>query len=1006
MAHLLRGKQAGVQNDLSAGIIPELFALDQIARYGITSQISTIAYDPVQSLLAVGTNESTYGDGQIYIFGQKRVCATLNLPRKASVKILQFCADKLICVDSRNDLVIYSLETKRLLASYSPPGYVNALLTDPSLDWALLGLQNGDVVAYDLDREVLAPFKITNLWRERSPKARVLLPVLTLALHPRDVGTLLIGYAEGAAIFSFKQNNAIKYFHYELPPGAPGGDSDPTAVKTARCPRLTQALWHPTGTFILTGHEDSSMVFWDPKDGRVIMARTLQDTNVDKVGSVTGSQGLTPGTFSVKTPLFKIAWCSKKNPDDTGILIAGGAPTTLATKGLTFFELGVTPNYATSSWQVLSDHLESPNRQRILPTPAQAEVVDFCVIPRSSPHFAGANDPIAVIALLSSGEIATLSFPSGHPILPINQLHLSLSFVHPFVSQIGFAPIERTRWLGMRESRQQGPPILTGGAEATHPLKRHEKRNILQTSHADGTVRLWDAGHADEIENPDMLQVDVARALGRFQDVEVSRISMAGATGELALGLRTGEMAVFKWGRNRRLGYNSPQDIDRNPLGFVDIVDRADPSLKEGLLPFILLNQQSGPITALKMSEVGFIGVGYENGSVTIVDLRGPAVIHEVSLSEFSKQNKRVNFRKSGSHQQGTAEWPTVIEFGVMTLGGDDYSSICMFVGTNVGRIATFKLLPQANGGYSAQFAGLTSLDDYIIMISPLNAENGAPASASQSAVANLKVGSKVNGILLAVTHTGARIFKPSTAKGAHKMWDDFLCDAAAVVEYEDRGSVLVGVFGDGYARAFSIPGLREIGASKISPLLDVKRLPQAVITNSGDIFGWSGPSEIAVLNVWGAGQEFPKSEDRLFNPELFIPPRPTISNLQWMSGTQHVSPADMDLLIGGPDRPPSRRMIEQARLQQLSQASSSTRSPVANDQARPVGENEEGYWAYMQRQLNERTEKLGVMGDSMDHLQETSSGWANDVSKFVGKQKKKAVLGGKFFVLSAVVNF
>jgi syntaxin-binding protein 5 len=30
MAHFLRGKQAGVQEDLSAGLLPELFALDDV----------------------------------------------------------------------------------------------------------------------------------------------------------------------------------------------------------------------------------------------------------------------------------------------------------------------------------------------------------------------------------------------------------------------------------------------------------------------------------------------------------------------------------------------------------------------------------------------------------------------------------------------------------------------------------------------------------------------------------------------------------------------------------------------------------------------------------------------------------------------------------------------------------------------------------------------------------------------------------------------------------------
>jgi hypothetical protein len=39
------------------------------------------------------------------------------------------------------------------------------------------------------------------------------------------------------------------------------------------------------------------------------------------------------------------------------------------------------------------------------------------------------------------------------------------------------------------------------------------------------------------------------------------------------------------------------------------------------------------------------------------------------------------------------------------------------------------------------------------------------------------------------------------------------------------------------------------------------------------------------------------RAKDILLNPELLIPPRPTISNIQWISGTQYVTPADMDLL-------------------------------------------------------------------------------------------------------------
>lgn len=170
--------------------------------------------------------------------------------------------------------------------------------------------------------------------------------------------------------------------------------------------------------------------------------------------------------------------------------------------------------------------------------------------------------------------------------------------------------------------------------------------------------------------------------------------------------------------------------------------------------------------------------------------------------------------------------------------------------------MVTFKLLPESTGGYTVQFAGLSLLDDGIITISPMNADTGAPAYASQSAVANLRNGYKVNGVILAVTHSGARVFKPASAKGAQKTWDNFLCDSAAMVRSEDRGYALVGLFGDGCARAYSIPGLKEMAHVKVNHKLDIKRFSEAIITPTGDIFGWTGPSEMAVLNVWGAGQD------------------------------------------------------------------------------------------------------------------------------------------------------
>jgi syntaxin-binding protein 5 len=824
----------------------------QIRDWGLNSKVTQIAYDPVQSLIAVGTSESKFGNGQIYVFGQHRVEVVFPLLRQASVKILQFCAEKLLCVDSKNDLSIFSLETKKLVNAHSPPAKITALHSDPTLDYALLGTQSGEVLTYDLDRETVLPFKIPNLWREQFPKSR-LTSVVTLALHPRDIGSLLIGYSSGAAIYSFKQNKALDFFNYVLPKGAPGGDSDPSMIFREREPPLTQAVWHPTGTFILTGHEDSSIVIWDAKDGRVIQARTLQDTNVDKPGPGTFSPGAVEGSFALKSPIFKIAWCANQDPDDTAILIAGGQPSNITPKSLTLFEMGRTPIYNTSTWQVLSDHFKNPKKQRILPCPPGSEVVDLFLIPRASPHFAGCHDPLAIIALLASGELLTLSFPTGMPICPTNQLHLSMTLAHPYITYMNLAPVDRTKWLGMTEKRSHGPTFLHGGAGAIYPLKRFEHRNIVQTSHADGTIRLWDAGHADEIENEALLQIDAARAVGRRDNAEITRTSFAGAASELSVGFKSGEVAIFRWNTNKHPGQEYPPG-ENIPHELTNITTRTEASLKEGLLPFTLLNEGNGPVTALKHSDVGFVAAGFEGGNVTIIDLRGPAVIYRGSTQDFVKTSTRGSLHRKSASSAPKPEWLTCIEFSVMTLENDDFSSILCHVGTNLGHLATLKLLPEAGGRYAAKFAGVSSLDDKIISICPMYAETGRPTYASQSAVAGLRTGLKINGVLLAVSTSGARIFKPATNKGAHKSFDQFLCDSAAVVRYEDLGYALLGLFGDGCARAYSLPALKEIGSVKVNDVLDIRRFSDAVITSTGDVLGWKGPAEISLINVFGRG--------------------------------------------------------------------------------------------------------------------------------------------------------
>ncbi|KAI1080308.1 lethal giant larvae like, C-terminal-domain-containing protein [Whalleya microplaca] len=975
MASFLRGKQSGMQNDLSANIVPELFTPDDRARYGIGSQVSCIAYEPVQSLLAVATNESKYDAGRIYVYGQSRVQKTFTPPRSSSIADVQFCANRLISLDTKNEVLIWDLNTGKRITGFRAPGMVSCMVTDPMLDWCFLGTQSGEVFAYDLDRERLSTFRLPNFWTEREPNARAI-PLVSMQLHPRDVGKLLIAYTHGLAVYSFKQNQPTKFYEYTVPPGAPGGGNQ--LVETARRPKVTHALWHPTGTFILSAHDDGSLVFWDAKDGRIVMARTLYDMNVDQPVP-------NPGTLDSKHPYVRIAWCCKQNPEDSGILIAGGQRLNEPPTGLTFIELGVTPNYATSSYQILADYIKG-KQQSTLETPIGAHVENFCLIPRYSPHFAGAQDPIAVMALLSSGEILTMSFPRGYPISPTNQLHPSLSFVHPFATKLEVSILDRERWLGMVENRSQGEPLVKGGAEAPHPRRRFEGRTIIQVAHADSTVRIWDVGHGDDIENSLQLQVDLARALDRYDDVNITAMSLASGTGEFAVGTSKGEVVIYRWGGNQFFNKNQSQHVEANPGGLTNISVRTEPSLKSGLQPFSLYEMMQGPITAIKASDAGFIAVGSQNGFISIIDLRGPSIMFQGSMTEFLKPDRRSSFLKRSSNAATTKDWPVIIEFGVMTLGEDKYSSICCFVGTALGKVITFKLLPSGSG-YSATLAGVAPLNDKVVAICPIVSDTGKPAYATGPAVAGLREGKHVNGLLVVVTQSEARIFKPATAKGASKSFDECLCDAAAVTEYPLHGMALVGVFGDRTTRAFTLPGLKEVGNASLL-MMDGSRSESSIVTQNGEVFCWTGPSEIAIVQVWGNGKELENTADTLVNPDLAIPPRPTISNMQWISGTQYVSPTDLDLLIGGPDRPPSKRMMNAtAAIERDARAGPSSPTYTAAG-------SQEGWGDYLTRQLNERTEKLTLLNDSMDSAADSSQRWANDMSKYVNQQKRRMILG------------
>ena len=86
--------------------------------------------------------------------------------------------------------------------------------------------------------------------------------------------------------------------------------------------------------------------------------------------------------------------------------------------------------------------------------------------------------------------------------------------------------------------------------------------------------------------------------------------------------------------------------------------------------------------------------------------------------------------------------------------------------------------------------------------------------------------------------------------------------------------------------------------------------------------------------------------------------------------------------------------MIEQMRLEEQEQRRIARENRQSTNQSQ--GRAQDGYLSGLQRQVQERTERLNFTGDTMDRLEENSSNFADDVDKFISTQKKRAALGCK----------
>ncbi|KAF9124844.1 hypothetical protein BGW39_007856 [Mortierella sp. 14UC] len=473
--------------DLSAHLDLENMFFCETRRFGLPALISAMAVDPVQGLLASGTFK-----GAIAVSGAPEVACFLELEEAVSVKMMTFQpgAPVLIVVDAKNAITVFDLIKKQRLFVRNARSVVTCIELLSGSNWLLHGLKDGTIDVFDVYRGQPVPYRIPNILPEGSRHSLV----ISIKTHPTDSNQLLIAYNTGIILWNLKLKTVVRAFIYEVPPGAMGGvavgdGSGMFGMNESRYPHVTVISWKPNGLGFVSGYDDGCFVFWDISEERPVLARTIHEIQVN----VPGIKPAFERNTNQFVPIYQLTWCLHENKEDTTLIVAGGTGS-VDMFGLHIFDYPAKADY------------RRPKKHQVLNM--DTDILDFLVVPRSSPWYGGAFDPIAILVLTNRGGVRAFEF--GQHNSP-RTIPACLSLVGPrlILSKV-YGPLPQDLYYELIQGRPRTEPpprVPLHGMRLAPVDESRLSRDILVTAHDDHSIRFWESASNRPLHH---LTVDLA----------------------------------------------------------------------------------------------------------------------------------------------------------------------------------------------------------------------------------------------------------------------------------------------------------------------------------------------------------------------------------------------------------------------------------------------------------------------------------------------------------------
>ncbi|XP_053700947.1 syntaxin-binding protein 5 isoform X7 [Synchiropus splendidus] len=422
----------------------EHFQLCKTVRHGFPYQPSSMAFDPVQKILAVGTQT-----GALRLFGRAGVECYCQHESGAAVIQLQFLINEGALVSALADdsihlwnlrqkipAVLHSLKFNRERITYCHLPFQSK--------WLYIGTERGNIHIVNVECFTLSGYVI--MWNkaiELSTKTHPG-PVVHISDNPMDEGKLLIGFECGVVVlWDLKSKKADYRYNYDE--------------------AIHSVAWHHEGKQFVCSHSDGTLTTWNvrapAKPAQIITPHGKQPKD-----------GKKPEPCK---PILKVEYKTTRAGDPFMVLSGGLSYDTVGRRACLTVMHG-------KSTAVLE--MDFP-------------IVDFLTL-CETPYPNDFQEPYAVVVLLDRDLVVIDLGQIGYPIFdnpyPLT-IHESPVTCCEYFADCPAELIPALYSVGSRQKRQgyskKEWPVSGGNwgqGSQSYP-------EIIVTGHADGSIKFWDA---------------------------------------------------------------------------------------------------------------------------------------------------------------------------------------------------------------------------------------------------------------------------------------------------------------------------------------------------------------------------------------------------------------------------------------------------------------------------------------------------------------------------------